>query len=64
MAQSRSKRSVRLKDLRASKGGAANVKGGSTKKSTLGSIALTKGGGTPAPAPSPTPTTTPTPSPN
>jgi hypothetical protein len=61
MAQSRSKKSIGLKDLRVTKGGSA-VKGGSTKRSTLGSGRKSGGTSTPTPAPSPTPTSTPTPS--
>ena len=61
MPTSRSRKSIRLKDLRVTKGGAAaHVKGGGTKRGTGG----TKTGGTRTPTPSPTPTTTPTPSPS
>ena len=60
MPKSRSRKPIRLTDLRVTKGGATHVKGGHKKQPIGGG----KTGGNPYPTPSPTPTTTPTPSPS
>jgi hypothetical protein len=62
MPKARRKKSIGLKDLRVTRGGSAHVKGGSTKKSVLGTARKSGGTSTPTPTPAPTPTSTPTPS--